>query len=64
MYQIMGCSVGVVCLGLVFFVFDFGVKGQFLGVVLQLFSHVLELTVVKPLSVDEFPDCVMSWLDH
>ena len=35
---------------------DFGVKYQFLGVIVQQLSCVLEFTAVEPMSVDEFPD--------
>ena len=38
------------------FVCDFGVEDQFLGVIIQRFSHMLDFTVVEPLSVYEFPD--------
>ena len=34
----------------------FGVEGQFLGVIVQRLSCVLEFTAVDPLSVYEFPD--------
>ena len=37
------------------FVYDFGVKDHFLGVIAQFFSRVLEFTAVEPLSVDEYP---------
>ena len=40
---------------LLIFVYDFGVKDQFIGVIIQLFSRVLEFVAVDPLAVDEFP---------
>ena len=38
------------------FLCDFGVDDQFLGMIVQRFSLMLEFTVVEPLTVDEFPD--------
>ena len=37
------------------FVYDFGVKYQFFGVIIQRFSCVLEFTALEPLEVKEFP---------
>ena len=37
------------------FVCDFGVEDQFLGVIVQCFSCVLEFTAGEPLSVYDFP---------
>ena len=38
------------------FVCDVGVNDHFLGVIVKRFSHMLDFTVVEPLSVDESPD--------
>ena len=38
------------------FVCDFGVKGNFIEVIFQRLSHVLEFTAVDPLSVVDFTD--------
>ena len=38
------------------FVCDFGVKGQFLSVIIQRFYLFFEFTTVEPLAVYEFPD--------
>ena len=38
------------------FICNFRVKDQFLGVIMQHFSCVLEFTAVNPLAINEFPD--------
>ena len=38
------------------FVCDFVIKYQFLGLIVQRFSHVLDFTTATLFSVDEFPD--------
>ena len=38
------------------FIFDFGAKDKFLGIVVQHFSCVFEFTAVEPLAVNEFTD--------
>ena len=37
------------------FICDIGFEDQFLGVIIQRFSCVLEFTKVEPLAVNEFP---------
>ena len=37
------------------FVYNFVVKDQFLGVIVQCFSRMLGFTAIEPLSVDESP---------
>ena len=49
-------AVGYFALASFVFVCDFGVKDQFIGVIAQRLSRVIEFTEVEPLSVDEFPD--------
>ena len=38
------------------FIYHFGLENQFLGVIIQRFSCVLEFTAVDPLDVNEFRD--------
>ena len=38
------------------FICDFGVKDNFLSVITQRFSCVIDFTAVDPLAVNEFPD--------
>ena len=38
------------------FICDFGIEDQFLGVIIQRFSCVLEFTTVEPLAVNECLD--------
>ena len=52
----MGYIGRVVYLGLIVFVCDFGVEDQFLGVIGQRFSCVLDFTVVELLTIDESSD--------
>ena len=35
---------------------DFGVKDQFLSIIVQIFSCVFEFDVMGPLAINEFPD--------
>ena len=38
------------------FICDFGIEDQFLGVIIQRFSLVLQFTAVNPLALNEFTD--------
>ena len=48
-------EVGLCILASLVFVCSLGIKDQFLGKVIQYFSHMFLFTVMEPLSVDESP---------
>ena len=43
-------------MSLLLLAYNFRVDNQFLGVIVQYLSNVLEFTVVDPLAIDEFTD--------